>query len=187
MTSTKTEINQTSCARKADLCTCCLYCLGICCYLWKVIRLHLNEKASKTFPQVCPPWDWRIWLRFQSLMKSNGSPIWVCLTVTGSVTATSSHTHLCQEEKLSWYSELCGRQYSGISPVYCHSISCRSNCQQGSRLGAARNSHAGKQTGYLSNHHSLYSEEFFHWTKTQEPLNLSQLRRKDFESHYKTK
>ena len=61
-------------------------------------------------------------LRFQSLTKSNGSPICVFPAVAGSVTATSSHVHFCQEEKLRWHSEPCGWKNRGISPLYRHSL-----------------------------------------------------------------
>ena len=37
------------------------------------------------------------------LKKSNGSPQCICPAVTGCVTATSSHMHFCQEEKIIWH------------------------------------------------------------------------------------
>ena len=93
MTNTKKEINQTSCARKADF---------------------LISRLWKPSP---------IWIRFQSLTKSNGSPICVCPAVTGRVTATSSHMHFCQEEKTIWHGAPWRWLHRGISPVYCHSLS----------------------------------------------------------------
>ena len=50
----------------------------------------------------------------------------------------------------------------------------RSNYHHGSCLEAARNGQAGRQTGYLSSHRSLDSEEVFHWTETQEPFQQHQ-------------
>lgn len=57
------------------------------------------------------------------LTKSNGSPQCIYPAVTGSVTATASHMHFCQEEKIIWHSAPRRRPYSGISPLYCHSLS----------------------------------------------------------------
>ena len=48
----------------------------------------------------------------------------------------------------------------------------RSNYQHGSRLGAAQNGQAERQTSYFCCHRSFHSGEFFHWTETQEPFHL---------------
>ena len=56
------------------------------------------------------------------LTKSNGSPQCICPAVTGSVTATPSHVHLCQKEKLIWHGAPRGWLYSGVSPIHCHSL-----------------------------------------------------------------
>ena len=55
-------------------------------------------------------------------MKSNGSPQCICPAVTGSVTATPSHVHFRQKEKLIGHGAPRGWSYSGLSPVHCHSL-----------------------------------------------------------------
>jgi len=54
-------------------------------------------------------------------------------------------------------------------------VARRSNYQHGRCLEVARNGQAGRQTGYFCCHRSLYSEDVFHWTETQEPFHPRQL------------